>query len=170
MGNNKSPASEADVRIINNKLVALEGTSRTSREIDIVRDLGGLSSSATFNKDINILIGDGDTVIISGTEGYSAPLTFSGVISKWSLAEVSNLPVSGTISIDILKSDSTIYPTFNSITGLNKPTLNNEYVNSNNSLESWDTILNTGDSIGFRVENTLDCKQIHLIISVEVGF
>lgn len=169
MANYKSLPSEADVRLINNKLMAVEGTSRTSRQITL-EDLGGsIDPSSSFTKDVNVLIGDGETVIPSGVEGYSAPVTFSGTVTTWSLAEVSIPPVSGTISIDVLKTDSASYPTFNVISNLNNPSLNGEYTNSSSDLDSWDRNLSVGDSIGFKVNSNLNCKQIHLIVSVEAG-
>jgi hypothetical protein len=171
MANHRSLPAEADVRIVNNKVMAMEGTTRTSSEINAL-DLGGLPNTAKFKKDINMVIGNGKDLIVSGTLGYSAPIAFSGTITSWSLAEVSNPSISGTISIDILKSSSTNYPPdqLDSLTGGNKPQLNNERLRFEDDLTGWDLNLLAGDSIGFSVETSSRCKSVHLVLSVEVGF
>jgi hypothetical protein len=171
MGNGRSLAAEADVRIVNNKLMAVEGTNRTSREI-IVEDLGGLPNTVKFLKDVNILIGDGSTVIAPGTTGYSAPVPFPGAIVGYSIAEVSSPPVSGTCIIDILKAPLAEYPpvSSNSITGTNKPRLEGEMLRESTDLTSWSVSIVKNDIIGFIVEDNLNCRQLHVILSIEVGF
>lgn len=187
-------SSESDVKLIGGKLLAVGGDFEKSKEIviDSIQGVETLSGTlvdytdSSFNsavvsgqlytdskkvtKDINIILGDGERVIPPGLLGYSAPVSFNGNLLGWKLAEISNPPVSGTIEIDILKSTFTAYPPTegDSITDTN-PTLLNQYVNQSNTLSGWDVQISNGDSVGFKVISNLNCKSVHLILSVETG-
>lgn len=162
---------EANVKLISDELYAVGGDFEKSKKI-VASNVDALPDTSKFIKDINIVIGDGDVVIASGTLGYSAPISFSGKITSWNLAEVSSPPISGSIVIDIWKSTAENYPPteINSITANSKPELNTQYINKDEELVDWNTYLSSGDVIGFTVEQNLNCRKVHLILSVEVGF
>lgn len=164
--------AESSVIKSNDKILAIAGIYKRSEIVGVESISGDLPNTSTYVKDINIIIGDGETSIIPGTYGYSAPISFSGNISGWRVLETSNPAVSGNIVIDVLKVGEVDYPSESvvSIAGTNKPNLDSQVVNSSEDLSSWDVELNVEDMIGFSVEENTDCKKVHLIISVEVGF
>lgn len=61
-------------------------------------------------KTINFVVGDGVNEIFSGTKGYVGPITYNGNVKSWSIVEVSETPVSGSIVIDVWKDTSANYP------------------------------------------------------------
>lgn len=158
-------AQELPVRKIKNKILAIGGLFSRSEVINLTNLDADLPT-----KDINILIGDGESLIITGTMGYSVPLSFSGKLFGWSLAEVSNPAVMGYIQVDILKASASHYPPVDtdSIVGSVFPSLVGAYTNEDENLEGWMTDLEVGDSIGFKVLSNVNCKQIHLILRIKV--
>jgi hypothetical protein len=153
---------ESSIKKINNDLWSLEGTLSRAKKVTIA-DVGG------YTKEINILLGEGKTVIATNTEGYSAPIQFEGYIVAWTLAEVSSGNIAGTAVIDITKSSD--YPPTGSDSispDPHKPKLVQSSLNSDTSLLEWSTKLEVGDSIGFKVLSNINCRQLHLVLTVKV--
>lgn len=131
--------------------------------------VGPVSGSSTLVSVLSITVGNGVDVILAGTKGYSAPLPYGGTIQSWTIAEVSQSPISGSIVIDIGKDTTGNYPpTFpvDSVAGTEKPSLTSQKTNSDSSLSSWTTTFNAGDCFAFNVESVALCKKVQILIKV----
>lgn len=124
---------------------------------------------ATQNKFITFNVGNGSNFIVAGTTGY-IKVPFSANINSWYLTEVSALPLSGTIVLDIWKDTTANYPptSGDSIAGSEKPTLTNQTNGSNVNLTTWTKQINNGDYLGFYVSGITDCKKVILQLGVTI--
>ena len=135
----------------------------TSADINTQLALNTLSIGEHF---INIVIGDGSSVIPNFNTGFSCPLPFSGVITGWSIAEVSSVPIAGSIEVDIYKSTAGAYPPTVSIAGTELPTLVTQKTNSDYTLTTWTTAVTNLDCFGFYVNSNTGCKKVMITIKV----
>lgn len=128
---------------------------------------GGGTGSVTRVISIEVYNSDLTIPIIVGTTSY-ARVPFDCTITGWYLTETSETPVSGSIVVDVWKDTSGNYPptSADSIAGSEKPTLVTQAQNSDTTLTTWTTSLNTGDYIGIYVDSNNGCKRIELQLVV----
>lgn len=107
--------------------------------------------------------------ILVNTKGY-LQLPFSGTITEWSVFEVSDTPIAGSIVIDVWNDTTGNYPptVADSIAGSEKPTLVSQTNANDINLSTWTTNITSGDVIGFNVDSVTDCKNVCLQIKVNV--
>lgn len=108
-----------------------------------------------------------DSAIIVGTTSYYR-VPFNCTITGWYITETSATPVSGSIVLDVWKDTSGNYPptVADSIAGTEKPTLTTQIQNSDTTLTTWTTSLNSGDYLGIKVDSNTGCKRVELQIEV----
>ncbi|MFA7220001.1 MAG: hypothetical protein WC119_05805 [Synergistaceae bacterium] len=137
-----------------------------SKKIEYANFTNGLGGA---ERSVNIIIGDASTVIFSNTKGYIGPFSADGTITAWNITEVSETPISGSIVVDIWKSNTVNYPptVTDTIAGSEKPSLVSQTINSDSTLSSWTTSVLTGDYLGFNVDSVTDCKKVMIILSVD---
>lgn len=132
------------------------GTSGTSgiNGTDGFNGTSGTSGSSGVNGIttgvFGITIDGGGSVITTGVKGYLV-VPYNASIQSWSVVS----DVSGSIVVDVWKRASYAIPTNNtySIAGTEKPTLTSQQINTDLSLSTWTTDLNTGDVIAFNVDS-----------------
>ena len=98
---------------------------------------------------LGIMIDNGGSAITTGTKA-DIPLFFNCNITG--VEVLANL--SGGSIIDIQTGTYGGFPTTSSITGLNKPTLNNQIKYLDQTLTSWSNTLNAGDVVRFIVNSS----------------
>jgi hypothetical protein len=116
---------------------------------------------------LSLIIGDGSTVISSGTTGYSAPIPFGGTITGWTIAEVSSATPLSSIAVDLWKDTIVNYPPTGGdlISGTEPPSLVNQRVGADNTLTTWTTSVAANDCFGFTVASTNGiAKKVHITI------
>lgn len=101
--------------------------------------------------------------ISTGSKGFWQ-IPFSMIVGGWTLLEISNPPVAGSAVIDVRKCGYDDYPTTTSIAGTQKPTLSSAIKNRDLSLTSWDTLIDIGDILEFRVDSSASVANLSLAI------
>lgn len=114
--------------------------------------------NADNTKEINIIIGDGSSIIIDGTSGESAGLSYAGTFTGWRVSEVSGV-TTGSIEVDIKINGSVV-------SGTEPVELITQQDNSDLALSTWTTSLSVGDKLGFEVISNTDCKYVHIVLEV----
>lgn len=117
-------------------------------------NLTGISGS------FGITVDGSGSVITTGNKGY-AIMPYNATITGWDI--ISN--TSGTCVVDIWKNTS-IPTSANTITGSEMPTLLNQQINSNNTINSWNKNISINDIISFNVLTASTVSRINLIIKV----
>jgi hypothetical protein len=99
--------------------------------------------------------------ITTGQKGY-VTIPYSATIYGWDL--IGN--ISGSCVIDLWKTTLSSFPptSINTITGNQKPTLNNQMVNRNDSLTGWTTSINANDILAFTVLSASTLSRVNLTI------
>jgi hypothetical protein len=105
-----------------------------------------LATTADLTRTINYVIDSGSIAMLAGNKG-SVTLDVSGVLE--SLVILSDQQ--GDLTIDIKKSNYTIFPTFSSIVGETYPQMTNSRKVRDDSLSNWDKTLVSGDILTFDV-------------------
>jgi len=125
-----------------------------------VQGATGLQGEQGYSKRfININIkADNDGVIPINAEVEIIELPFSGDVVAWYIKELEG--IAGSIAVDVLVNNI-------SITNINTPALNTEANNKNTTITDW-TSLNLSDVLTFRVTENTNCKNIHLVLEVEI--
>ncbi len=130
--------------------------------------IGWLSDNARTIA-IGITIGDGVNVITTGFKG-AIPVPVAGTIVEWTVISTdANPPTTGSITIDILKSDYSGYPaSLTSITGTGtKPNITNAQKGQGNDFTGWTTTsIAAGDIVAFNVTAVTSLKRVTLVLKV----
>lgn len=112
-----------------------------------------LATTADLTRTINFVLDNGSFDIEPGSKGY-LNIDVSGEIESWML--VSETP--GNIAIDIQKTNYSNFPNgFTSIVGSEFPLLSDQIKNRDEDLSTWNTSIEIGDILDFRV---LSCSGI----------
>lgn len=102
------------------------------------------------------------SVLTSGVKGYVI-LPYNATITGWDI--IGN--TSGTCVFDVWRGSNYQIPTvINTITGNEKPNLNSQQINSDNSLSSWTTDVFINDVISFNIISATTISRVNLIIKV----
>lgn len=112
-----------------------------------------LATTADLTRTINFVLDNGSFDITSGSKGY-LNIDVNGEIESWMLVSETE----GNIAIDIQKTNYNNFPNgFTSIVGSEFPLLINERKHRDEDLSTWDTNIQVGDILDFRV---LSCTGI----------
>lgn len=122
-----------------------------------------LATTADLTRTINYVVDATPNVVGTGIKGHLT-LDVTGTIESWTL--VSDVP--GNLVLNIKKSTYQNYPTFNSISGTEKPTLVSQSKNKDDGLSTWDTVLNPGDILRFEVESCDLIKQFMIAMKLKL--
>lgn len=122
-----------------------------------------LVTTADLTRTINFIVDSGNVDMTSGTKG-SLTIDVSGIIDSWKIFSEET----GSIRVDILKSDYTSYPAFTSICGGNKPQINGGNKSFNENLTGWDTAIRAGDILRFDVDYSVDIKRFLISLKLKL--
>lgn len=118
------------------------------------------------NFGISVMFGDGENLI----QPKSVPIAWAKVplAATIKLCEIESMGDVGSIVVDIWKSTHASWPpsSGNSITGEQKPTLNNE-AKSQTSLTGWTTAVAAGEYLFFKVDEASLVKLAGLSLVLE---
>jgi len=117
---------------------------------------------------ISFIVGNGIDLIVNNTRGYAPQIPYAGTIVGWSITEVSEIPISSSIAVDIWKDTTGNYPptVADSIAGTEKPLLSNQTNNKNDTIASWTKTIAVGDCIGFNIDSNTNAKKILVLIKI----
>lgn len=119
-------------------------------------------NSKLNTKNIGINVNGNSNVITPGSKGYRE-IDDDYTIDNWTLLS----DVSGTISIDIKRCTYETWPINVSITGSEKPNLNNVTKNKNDTLFGWSIDISKGDILEFVIDNSVSfVTQIWLSLNL----
>ena len=122
-----------------------------------------LVTTADLTRTINFIVDSGNVEMVSGTKG-SLTIDVSGIIESWKIFSEET----GSVRVDILKSDYISYPTFTSICGGNKPQINSGSKAFNDTLTGWDTALRAGDILRFDVDYSINIKRFLISLKLKL--
>lgn len=122
-----------------------------------------LVTTADLTRTINYVVDSGTSPMTLGNKG-TLTIDVTGEIQSWVLLA----DVSGVLRLNIKKCSYDTYPNFVSISGTEKPQLNNQSKNRDEDLTSWTTILSAGDILQFEVENVIDIKKFMLAMKLKL--
>lgn len=127
-----------------------------------------LAGGTLLRDHIGIKIDGGGAEIIAGfKDRFRIP--YDATIVGWEIFETTEVPITGSIVIDVAKGTYADYdttPTFVSISGTEKPTLTNSVKNQDLTLTTWTTAVSEGDLIEYIVDSasTVEIIQLYLIL------
>ena len=122
-----------------------------------------LVTTADLTRTINFIVDSGNIDMVAGIKG-NLTIDVSGIIDSWKIFSEET----GSIRVDILKSDYTSYPTFTSICGGNKPEINSGRKAFNDTLVGWDTALRAGDVLRFDVDYSINIKRFLISLKLKL--
>lgn len=122
-----------------------------------------LVTTADLTRTINFIVDSGNIDMTAGTKG-NLTIDVSGIIDSWKIFSEET----GSIRVDILKSDYTSYPAFTSICGGNKPQINSGDKAFNDTLVGWDTALRAGDILRFDVDYSINIKRFLISLKLKL--
>lgn len=111
---------------------------------------------------INFLIDGGGSVITTGDKGFLV-VDFDCYIRGYDVLA----DVSGSIVLDVEKTDYATFPTFASITAAAKPTLSAAQKSQNFTLTGWTTTIAQGDILKFQVDSATTVTRVLLALRVQ---
>lgn len=103
-----------------------------------------------------------NTLIATGEKQVYLAMPYDCTITGWRLTG----NTVGSIVIDVWKKNSDIPTVADTITGTEKPTLDDEQIAADTNLTSWTTDVTAGDIIAFNVESVTDLSAAVLTIMV----
>jgi hypothetical protein len=119
-------------------------------------------TSTINNRTFGINIDGSGNEITTGLKGYFT-VPYDAEILEWFIVG----DTTGSISIDIWKSN--VVPTaLDSICNGNRPSLNNQQLNSDDILSGWDLSLNKGNIMAFNVVSVSTVTFINLTIKIKL--
>ncbi len=110
---------------------------------------------------IGISLNGNGAYITTGSKGY-INMPYACTITGWQLVSTAT----GSIVIDVKKSDYSTFPTTNSIAGSELPTLTNQQKNQDLALTTWTTAVAVNDIIEFVVNSNTNVTNCSLNIRV----
>jgi hypothetical protein len=113
-----------------------------------------LVTTADLTRTINFIVDSGNQPMAPGEKGLLT-IDVNGIIDSWKIFSEN----SGSIQLDILKSDYLNYPSFTSIVSNNYPTIANTNKGFDDELVGWDTAIRSGDILKFVVNYSVDITR-----------
>lgn len=124
---------------------------------------GNLSGTTDSQKQITITFDGGGSAITSGSNTF-VQVPYNATITGWNIFS----DVSGSIQIDVWKTDYANYPPTiaNTIAGSEKPTLTAQDKNQDLNLTTWTTSVTSGDILYFTVDSASTVTKVVLTINI----
>lgn len=126
-----------------------------------------LVTTADLTRTINFIVDSGNANMESETKGYLT-IDVSGIIDSWKLFSEET----GSLRVNILKSDYTSYPTFTTICGVgltaSRPQISSSNKAFSDSLTGWDTALRSGDVLRFDVDYSINIKRFLISLKLKL--
>lgn len=123
-----------------------------------------LVTTADLTRTINFLVDTGSLDMTPGVRG-SVTIDVSGIIDSWKILA----DQTGTLGVDILKSNYTDFPNFVSIaTTSNYPKILNNNKGFDDTLSGWDTAIRAGDILRFEVINSLNIRRFLISLKLKL--
>lgn len=124
-----------------------------------------LVTTADLTRTVNILIDNGSLDITPGSKGQIS-LDVTGTIESWMLVSYDDI---GSITIDIRKTSYSNFPNgFTSIVGSEYPRLSGENKNKDETLSTWNSVINPGDILDINVVSCAGIKKCSLFLKLSV--
>jgi hypothetical protein len=126
-----------------------------------------LVTTADLTRTINFFVDNGNSDMESGTKGYLT-IDVSGIIDSWKIFSEET----GSLRVNILKSNFTSYPTFTTICGTGSTSFRPE-VNSSNkafsdNLVGWTTSILAGEVLRFDVDFSINIKKFLISLKLKL--
>ena len=147
-----------DYGVNNDNIVFFSAPSGVSQFFGIA-----LVTTADLTRTINYVVDSGTNPMTLGSKG-TLTIDVTGEILSWILLA----DTVGILRLNIKKCSYDTYPNFVSISGTEKPQLNNQSKNRDEDLTSWATVLQAGDILQFEVENVIDIKKFMLAMKLKL--
>lgn len=111
-----------------------------------------------------ILDGQGGVISTGGKAIVAVPC--AGIITGWQVFEISDVPVSGSIVVDVWRDSYANFPptSFDAIDGSEKITLSSQTKNQDLSLSTWTTSFSAQDEFKFNVASSTSTIKVLVII------
>jgi hypothetical protein len=139
-----------------NGAVGSSGTSGTTG----TSGSSGTSGAGSNAKSFGIVIDGGGSDITTGIKS-DVVIPFNMTITSWTIVSSQT----GSIVVDVWKSNYSSFPPTSSIAGTEKPTLSSQNKNQDLTLTTWTTTINAGDIIRFNVDSCTGIQKVTLSIT-----
>lgn len=142
------------------------GIGSVTGVVDVTKGGTGATSASNARTNLSASVNvrsltvdiDGDGAVINtGILSQSHVIGYDATINGYTF--VSSLAITGDISVDILKSNYSSFPTFTSITSGNYANISGAIKNTSSSLTGWTTSISAGDIFKAEVKS---CNTIQL--------
>lgn len=125
--------------------------------------VNSVAFSSLVDRQLTSTIGDGASVISTGTRHIPIRIPYNMTITSWSIDQAVPTTSTGSVKVAILKYSS--YPSASSyIVGSSTPTMTSAYTATSSTLTGWTTSLSKGDVLDFVVQTSAVAKRIVLNI------
>lgn len=121
-----------------------------------------LSLASARTRTITVTIDGGGSELTTGLKLLLPKIPFAGTIVGYSLAA----DQTGSIVLDIWKSNGAVPTNSNTITASAKPTLSSAQIGDSTTLTGWTTSISVGDVFGFEIESITTITRIVLVLEV----
>lgn len=118
-----------------------------------------------FPDTLQFIIDGGGATITTGSKGVLV-VPFKCTVVGWTILS----KTTGSIVVDINKSDYAGFDTLSSIAGTEKPTLSAAKKNQDNDLDTWTADLEKGDILEFEVDSVTTVDRVTVVLNVERRF
>jgi hypothetical protein len=105
----------------------------------------------------------GGSAITTGTKGYLPKIPYAGTIVSWRLIAAE----SGSVVMDVWKTNAAVPTDGNTITASAKPTLSSQQLADSSTLTGWTTSVAVGDVFGFEVESATTVTRVVLVLEIQ---
>ena len=141
----------------------------TSADVDAMMaaaDNAGIrtaTGTASRIRTITFGVDGGGSAITTGTKGYLPKIPFAGTIVSWRLIAFE----SGSVVMDVWKTNAAVPTNSNTITASAKPTLSSAQLADSSTLTGWTTSVAVGDVFGFEVESATTITRVTLVLEIQ---
>lgn len=162
---NKRYVTDANLVVIGNTSNTNTGDETTSTiktKLGITTLSGSNTGDQILRDTVGIVIDGGGSVISTGVKKSVITMNGSGTFTGWNIIA----DQTGSIVVDVKKSDYASFPTTTSIAGTEKPTLVSARKNQDLSLTTWTTAYVDGDKIEFNVESCFTITAVTITLNI----
>jgi hypothetical protein len=141
----------------------------TSADVDAMMDAADNAAirtaiqSASRIRTITFGVDGGGSVITTGTKDYLPKIPYAGTIVSWRLIAKE----SGSVVLDVWKTNAAVPTNSNTITASAKPTLSSAQLADSSTLTAWTTSVAVGDVFGFEVESATTVTKVVLVLEIQ---
>lgn len=119
--------------------------------------------ASSRTRTITAVIDGGGVVLTTGLKILLPQIPISGTIISWRLVA----DVSGSVVLDIWKTNAAVPTNSNSITASAKPTLSSQQIATSSTLTGWTTSIAVNDVFGFEVESATTVTRVVLVLEIQ---